>query len=128
MNYYLSRVIPQSFEEAMDTVADALKKEGFGILSDVDMQKSISSKLGKEFRKYRILGVCDAKLAYDVLNIEDKAGIFMPCTIIVQEREGGKTEVTAIDPLDMMRAIGNPKLEQFAADAASRLSRVMWAL
>lgn len=128
MNYYISRVIPQGFEEAIDLLAEELKKEGFGIVSDIDMQKSFNNNLNKDFRKYRILGVCNAKLAYEALTIEDKVGVFLPCTITLQEKEGSKTEVTVMDPLDMMRAIGNPKLEQFAADAASRLSRVVWAL
>ena len=109
----------------MDKVIDELKKEGFGILTDIDVQKTLMKKLDVDFRKYRILGACNPHFAYKALQVESRIGTMLPCNVIVQETSNGKTEVSAIDPIASMQAIENPELSDIADQVQSKLKKVV---
>jgi uncharacterized protein (DUF302 family) len=125
MNYYIARAVEAGFDETVAKVVDALKREGFGVLTDIDVSATMKQKLGVDFRKYRILGACNPPLAYKALSAEDKIGVMLPCNVIVQEAGAGKTEVAAIDPRAAMERVGNPALAELAQEVAQRLARVL---
>jgi uncharacterized protein (DUF302 family) len=127
MSYYMSRTIESGFDEAVARVVDALKREGFGVLSDIDVAATLKQKLGIEFRPYRILGACNPPLAHQALSTEDKIGVMLPCNVIVQEAGAGKIEVASIDPRAAMERVGNPALADVAREVADRLARVISA-
>jgi uncharacterized protein (DUF302 family) len=99
MAYYFSKILNVSFEEAISKVTDELKKEGFGILTDIDVKETLKKKLNVDFKKYRILGACNPPFAYQALQEEDKIGTMLPCNVIVQELADGSVEVAAVDPV-----------------------------
>ena len=125
MSYYSSTVLNTSFEEAISSVTEELKRNGFGIMSDIDVKKALKEKLNVDFRKYRILGACNPPFAYRAMQIEDKIGLMMPCNVIVQELDEGKIEIAAIDPVASMQAIENEELNAFAEDVRTRLIKVI---
>jgi uncharacterized protein (DUF302 family) len=127
MSYYMSRTIESGFDEAAARVVDALKREGFGVLSDIDVAATLKQKLGIEFRPYRILGACNPPLAHQALSAEDKIGVMLPCNVIVQEAGAGKIEVASIDPRAAMERVGNPALADVAREVADRLAQVISA-
>jgi uncharacterized protein (DUF302 family) len=127
MSYYMSRTIESGFDEAVARVVDALKREGFGVLSDIDVAATLKQKLGIEFRPYRFLGACNPPLAHQALSAEDKIGVMLPCNVIVQEAGAGKIEVASIDPRAAMERVGNPALADVAREVADRLARVISA-
>jgi uncharacterized protein (DUF302 family) len=128
MSYHHSRVIDASFEQAIERVIAALKAQGFGVLTDVDVQKTLRDKLGVDFRRYRILGACNPPLAHRALQLEEKIGTMLPCNVIVQEIADGKVEVSAVDPVASMQAVGNPKLLEVASTVQTKLKAVIAAL
>ena len=128
MGYYISRTIKSGFDEAVADVVDALKREGFGVLTDIDVAATMKQKLGIEFRPYRILGACNPPLAHKALSAEDKIGVMLPCNVIVQEAGAGKVEVAAIDPRTAMERVGNPALTDLAREVADRLTRALSAI
>ena len=128
MTYYFSRILPVGFDEALRRVIEALRQEGFGIITEIDVKQTLKAKIGVDFRNYRILGACNPKLAYEALQIEDKVGTMLPCNVVVQELDGGKTEIAAIDPVASMQAIDNPRLTQSAEQVRSRLKKVVDSL
>jgi uncharacterized protein (DUF302 family) len=128
MKYYFSKVLDMTFDEAVARAMDELKKEGFGILTDIDVQKTLKSKLDVNFRKYRILGACNPPFAYKALLSEDKIGTMLPCNVIVQEIEGTKVEVAAIDPVASMQAVENPSLGEIAVQIQAKLRKVIESL
>ncbi len=128
MNYYVSRIVEAGFDEAVARTVEALKQEGFGVLTDIDVSATMKQKLGVDFRKYRILGACNPPLAHKALTAEDKIGVMLPCNVIVQEAGAGRTEVAAIDPRAAMERVGNPALAELAGEVAQRLGRVLQAL
>jgi uncharacterized protein (DUF302 family) len=128
MNDYIARVVEAGFEETVAKVVEALKQEGFGVLTDIDVSATMKQKLGVDFRKYRILGACNPPLAHKALTAEDKIGVMLPCNVIVQQAGAGKTEVAAIDPRAAMERVGNPALAELAREVAERLGRVLGAL
>ena len=128
MSYHQSRVIDMPFEDAVARVVAALKAQGFGILTDIDVQKTLKEKLGVDFRKYRILGACNPPLAHRALQIEDKIGTMLPCNVIVQERSDGGVEVSAIDPVVSMQAVGNLGLLEVANAVQAKLKTVLAAI
>lgn len=128
MRYYFSKTLKISFDEAIAKVTDELKKEGFGILTDIDVQNTLKKKLDVSFRKYRILGACNPQFAYKALQKESRIGTMLPCNVIVQETEGGKVEVSAIDPIASMQAVQNPALESVAKQVQSKLRSVVDSL
>ena len=128
MSYHFSKTLDVPFDQAVTRVTDALKAEGFGVLTDIDVAATMKAKLGEDFRPYRILGACNPKLAHHALELEDKIGTMLPCNVIVQEHEGGKVEVSAIDPVASMQAIENPGLADVAQEVQGRLKHVVESL
>jgi len=128
MTYHISRTLDAGFEDAVARVIETLKAEGFGVLTQIDIAATLKAKLGKDFRPYRILGACNPALAYEALGAEDRVGLMLPCNVVVQQREEGRVEVSAIDPSAPMRAIGNPALDGIAATVRDKLNRAVAAL
>lgn len=125
MSYYFSKTLAVPFDEAIEKVKAELKKDGFGVLTDIDVRKTLNEKLGVDFRKYRILGACNAPYAYKALMAEDKIGTMLPCSVIVQELADGRVEVAAIDPVASMQAVGNPALEPVGLEVRDKLRSVV---
>ena len=128
MSYYLGRVLPLGFDEAIRRVTEALKREGFGIITEIDVKATLKSKINVEFRPYRILGACNPALAYEALQLEDKVGTMLPCNVVVQELAPGRVEVAAVDPVASMMAIDNPALHEKAASVRAKLERAIASL
>ena len=128
MSYYFSEVLALGFDEAVTQVIDKLKDQGFGIITEIDVTKTLKSKLGVEFRPYRILGACNPALALEALKLEDKVGTMLPCNVIVQELTPGQVEVASIDPVASMAAIDNPALLEKAAIVSAKLEKVIESL
>jgi uncharacterized protein (DUF302 family) len=128
MEYYFTTILNKRFEEAINSVTEALKAEGFGIVSTIDMQAKLKEKLGVDFKKYTILGACNPSYAYKTLQAEEKIGVMLPCNIVVIDKENGTTEVAAVDPLASMMAIQNPALEQLAKEVTEKLKHVINSL
>jgi len=125
MNYYFSKTLNKSFEDAIVHIEKALKKEDFGILSDIDVQKALDNRLNVTFKKYRILGACNPLFAHKALLTEDKIGTLLPCNVIVQENEQGQVEVAAVNPIASMRAIDNVALRDLAGQVQQKLEKVI---
>ena len=125
MSYYFSTTLAASFADAVARTVDALKAEGFGVITEIDVQKTLQEKIGVTFRKYRILGACNPKLAHEALELEDKIGTILPCNVVVQELADGTVEVAAIDPVASMQAVDNPRLKDAAAEVAQKLKRAI---
>ena len=114
MAYYFSKTLPVDFDEAVRRTTEALKQQGFGIITEIDVKETFKKKLGIDFRNYRILGACNPALAHEALNLEDKIGTMLPCNVVVQDAPDGTAEIAAIDPVASMLAIENPLLKQAA--------------
>ena len=128
MDYYHSRLLTVSFAHAIERVGAALKNEGFGILTDIDVSRTLKEKLGVTFRNYRILGACNPRLALEALELEDKVGTMLPCNVVVQQVDEARIEVAAIDPVASMAAIDNPRLKEAAQQVRTKLRRVIDSL
>jgi uncharacterized protein (DUF302 family) len=125
MSYHFSKRLNVPIDQAVGRVIEALRREGFGVLTDIDVRATLKSKLGKDFRPYRILGACNPQLAYRALQLEDKIGTMLPCNVVVQESQGGSVEVSAVDPVASMQAIDNPGLAEVAKEVQAKLKRVV---
>ena len=125
MSYYFDKKLEFSYEKALGRVTQELKKEGFGILTEIDVKETLKKKLNVDFRKYTILGACNPPFAYQALQAEEKIGLMLPCNVIVQETSDGGTEVSAIDPVASMQAIENPKLQEVAQQVRAKLKKVI---
>lgn len=128
MKYYISKKISTNFEQAVLLVTESLKKEGFGILTEINLQEKLKEKLDVDFRKYKILGACNPAYAYKAIQQEDKIGTMLPCSVIVQELENNEIEVAAVDPVASMMAIENPGLAGIAAEIKEKLERAIASL
>jgi len=128
MNYYINKTIKAEFNQAVQLVTEALKTEGFGVLSEIDIQQKLKEKLDVDFRKYKILGACNPPNAYKALQQEDKVGTMLPCNVILQELDENQIEVAAVDPVASMMAIENTQLSAIAKDIRERLERVIASL
>jgi uncharacterized protein (DUF302 family) len=124
MSYFNAKTVNLSFEDAVQKVTGELAKEGFGVLTEIDVQATLKKKLDVNFRKYKILGACNPPFAYEALQNEEHIGVMLPCNIIVQEKEG-KVEVAAINPMNTMQGVQNAKLEKTAVEITERLIRVI---
>jgi uncharacterized protein (DUF302 family) len=125
MKYYFSKTIAGSFDNAIQKVTEALKGEGFGILTEIDLKATLKKKLDVDFYNYKILGACNPPFAYKALLAEDKIGTMLPCNVIVQEKAEGQVEVSAVDPLASMQAIENKNLLDIATEIRDRLKKVI---
>jgi uncharacterized protein (DUF302 family) len=128
MTYYLATMLPCSFAEAIQRTEEALKEEGFGIISRIDIQDALKTKIGVDFRPYTILGACNPKLAHEALLLEDKVGTMLPCNVVVQAHGPEQTEIAAIDPVASMQSIDNPQLAEAAGHVRQRLQAAIDAL
>ena len=125
MQYYFSKIINASFDDAIQKVTEALKAEGFGILTEIDIKATLKKKLDVDFYNYKILGACNPPFAYKALLAEDKIGTMLPCNVIVQEKIAGQVEVSAVDPAASMQAIENKALNDIATEIRGRLQKVI---
>lgn len=128
MAYYNSKIVKYSFEEAITKVMEELKKEGFGVLTEIDVKETLKKKLDVDFRKYKILGACNPPLAYKALSKEENIGVLLPCNVIVQEKENGEVQVSAVNPMESMQAVGNKELEEVANEVSAKLIKVLESL
>lgn len=125
MSYYFSKIVNASFDEAVTKVTGELKKEGFGILTEIDVKETLKKKLNVDFSRYKILGACNPPFAYKALTAENKIGVMLPCNVIVQEISDGRVEIAAIDPVASMQAIENPALKEIASAISNKLKAVI---
>ncbi len=123
--YHLTRAIDATFEGAIERVTAALKTEGFGFLTQIDVKSTLKAKLDVDFRNYVILGACHPQSAYRALQAEDKIGVYLPCNVVVQERADGTVEVSAMNPLVAMQGVNNPGMGEIASGVTSALARVL---
>ena len=126
--YGFSVQVDMAFEQAIDRVTEALKTEGFGVLSDIDVQATLKSKLGVEIRPYRILGACNPSLANQALDAEADIGLLLPCNVVVREDDQGKTIVAFMDPKAVLNLVDNPDVPALAMEVRERLDRVKESL
>jgi uncharacterized protein (DUF302 family) len=125
MSYHFTRVVDLPYDKAIEAVTAALAKQGFGVLTEIDVKATLKKKLDVDFQPYRILGACNPKMAYQALQAENKIGTMLPCNVIVQQRPDGKVEVSAVDPVASMAAIDNPKLGGIANEVREMLKRAV---
>lgn len=125
MSYYFNKTINGTFEKVIDKVTQELKKEGFGILTEIDVTETLKKKLDVDFKKYKILGACNPPYAYKALQAEDKIGTMLPCNVIVQEIEAGVIEVAAVNPMASMQAVENKDLGKIADEISTMLENVI---
>jgi len=129
MSYYFSKTLSNTtFDEAVDHVTAALKTKGFGVLTEIDIKATLKKKLDVDVNKYHILGACNPPFAYKALQAEDKIGLMLPCNVIVQERDSGDIEVSAVDPMASMQAVENDSLGGVATEVADMLRGVIEGL
>ncbi len=125
MSYCFTKILNTSYDQVVERVKNELKKEGFGILTEIDVKETLKKKLNVDFRKYKILGACNPTFAYQALQIESRIGTMLPCNVIVQETSEGKVEVSAVDPVASMQAVENAKLRNIAEQVKTKLKNVI---
>ncbi len=128
MSYYFSKTVDKDFDAAIEHVTEELKKEGFGVLTQIDVQETLKKKLDVDFKKYRILGACNPNFAYQALQSEDKIGAMLPCNVIVEENLDGSVEVSAVDPIASMIGVKNDALGGVAKQVSAKLQKVINSL
>jgi uncharacterized protein (DUF302 family) len=127
MSYFFAKTIPLPFDQALEHTVASLKTEGFGVLTEIDVQATLKKKLGADFRPYRILGACNPPFAHQALLAERHLGILLPCNVVVQQADGG-TEVSAVNPMVAMQSVNNPALAEVAETVSAKLRRVIDSL
>ena len=125
MQYYITKTLNTSFEEALEITRKAIEAENFGILCEIDVQENLRKKLDTDFYKYKIIGACNSRFAYKALQEENKIGTMLPCSFIVQEAKPGNVEVSVINPTVAMKPVGNPALAEVAAEVEKSLHRII---
>ena len=128
MPYTFSKIFDMTFEEAISSVKQELQREGFGVLTEIDIKETLKQKLNVDFQRYTILGACNPSFAYQALQLEDEVGTMLPCNVIVQEHADGGVKISAVDPVASMQAIDNPKLKDIANQVQAKLRSVINAL
>lgn len=128
MYYYFTKTLKGNFNKTVELVTEALKTEGFGILTEIDMKATLKKKLDVDFYNYKILGACNPPFAYKALKAEDKIGTMLPCNIIVQEKIAGQIEVSAVNPMASMMSIKNLELQDLAMEVGAKLQKVVETL
>ena len=127
MDYTISAQVDTGFEQTIENVTEELEEEGFGVLTDIDVQKTIEKKLGEDYRKYRILGACNPEFAHEAMEEETAIGAVLPCNVIVYE-DSGKVFVEAVDPEELVSVTENSELDELASEVKERMNRVVKAL
>lgn len=127
MKYGFSKITDYAFEQAIEKVTEELKKEGFGVLTTIDVKDTLKKKIDVDFKKYTILGACNPKLAHSALQLEEELGLLLPCNVIVYEKDG-KTVVSVFDPIIMTVVIENPEMKSVAEEVKKKLQRVLAAV
>ncbi len=125
MSYFMTKNVSKSYDEALTAATEALKSEGFGVLTEIDVKETLKKKLDVDFPKYKILGACNPPLALQALTAENQVGVLLPCNVVVQEHADGRVEVSAMDPSGAMAMVGNKELDVVAAEVRTRLERVL---
>ncbi len=125
MPYYIGKTISAGFDEAVSRTVAALKKEGFGIITEIDIKETLKKKIDVDFPSYKILGACNPALAYEALKLENLVGTMLPCNVVVRDAGNGQTEVAAIDPVASMQAIDNPELKRAAEQVREKLGKAI---
>ena len=128
MTYYISKISSRPFDTVVADTVERLKAEGFGVLTDIDVQATLKAKIGADIPRYRILGACNPRLAHEGLKLEDKLGVLLPCNVIVRETADGKVEIASVNPVDSMQRTGNPALAATADGVRSGLTRALDAV
>jgi uncharacterized protein (DUF302 family) len=128
MSYYIARTVSGRFESVLATVIERLKAEGFGVLTEIDVQATLKNKIGAEIPKYRILGACNPSFAHEALKLENKLGVLLPCNVIVREESDGRVEVASVDPVLAMERTKNPALAGTATEVRRLLAKVVEGL
>lgn len=125
MEYFTSKTVDLSYDQAIEKVTDLLKEEGFGVLTEIDVKDTLKKKLDVDFKNYKILGACNPSFAHKALQAEDKIGVMLPCNVIVEEHEDGTVEVSAVNPVASMQAVSNDGLQPIADEVRNRLDKVI---
>jgi len=125
MEYYFTKIISAGFDEAVARATEALKTEGFGIVSEIDLNEKFREKLNVDFRKYKILGACNPGFAYKAVQAEEKIGVMLPCNVLIIDKENGTTEITIVDPVASMMAVKNEALAPLAGEVREKLRKVI---
>lgn len=128
MSYHFSAILETGFEDAEQQVVAKLEEQGFGVLTEIDVKETLKKKIDVDVNRYKILGACNPYFAYQVLQVEPKIGTMLPCNVIVRELDGGMVEVSAVDPMASMQAVGNPTLIPIATQVQEKLRQVISAL
>jgi uncharacterized protein (DUF302 family) len=125
VSYYLAKTVALPFDTVIARIVDRLKAAGFGVLTDIDVQATMKAKIGAEMPRYRILGACNPRLAFEALKLEDNLGVLLPCNVIVRETADRQVEVASVDPVAAMERTGNPSLTRTALEVRNRLANVV---
>ncbi|KAB2840504.1 MAG: DUF302 domain-containing protein [Melioribacteraceae bacterium] len=125
MAYYNSKVVKYSFDETLAKVVEELKKEGFGVLTEIDVKETLKKKLQVDFRRYKILGACNPTFAYKALQTEENLGVLLPCNVVVQEKEDHTIQVSVVNPMESMEAVKNELLGEVASEVSAKLKKVL---
>jgi uncharacterized protein (DUF302 family) len=128
MDFHYTKIVNLDFQKAIDKVTEALKEQGFGVLTEIDVQSTLKNKIDVDFRPYKILGACNPHFAHKALTAVDKIGVFLPCNVVVQVNVAGKTEVSAVSPMASMITVESPKLAGIAYEVEERLKSVIASL
>ncbi len=128
MSYYIARTVRKPFDSVITDVTARLKEQGFGLLTDIDVQATLKAKIGADVSRYRILGACNPHFAHEALKLEDKLGVLLPCNVIVRETADGQVEVASVDPVAAMERTGNPALAATAEEVRRRLTNALSGL
>ena len=123
--YHLSKKVPLAFDEAVIKVTEELKKEGFGIITTIDLKEAFKNKIDVDFRNYIILGACNPRLAYEALLTEDKIGVYLPCNVVIQQHDNKEVEVSIVNPEELMISTGNPNLKIFATNVKDAMQKIL---
>lgn len=125
MEYYFNTTLKEDFDKVIEKVTNALQNEGFGVLTEINVNETLKKKLDVDFRRYQILGACNAPYAYEALKAEDKIGTMLPCNVIVQQKDGNVVEVAAINPMASMQAVKNEVLAEVAKEITEKLKTII---
>lgn len=125
MSYFISKETNYSLADAENKAREELKKEGFGVLTEIDVKETFKNKLGVDFRPYKILGACNPQIAYKALSSDRQFGVMLPCNVVIQESESGGVLVSAVDPVGAMASIENIELKEIADEVRLKLNKVI---